>query len=397
MDIVIHAFPAWEGNYLKSTVQLATELAQQHRVLYIDYAYTLKDCWNSWRGRGFARWRRLLGVDERLQRVDLPNGAWLRVLSVPPILPANFLKNPMAYDAVMGANAALIRPHIQRAISQLGFENFTVVNAFNPALGVHLAGKLGEKRLVYYCYDEISAANWAKEHGARLERAFIKKVDAVIVSSEGLYKRKAALHPETHVVKNGVDFDLFNQKTPPSVTDPIFSEIVKTKAVQTPTIGYLGSVDERLDYDLLEKLAQETPQYRYVFVGRVLSESVKNRLSALQNVRLAGAQPPTSLPAWVQQFDVCLIPFVKNDFTAGIYPLKANEYLAAGKAVVATNFGDLQDFKSVVSIADGVQDFKNAVVQSLEANPEAVEKRVAYAAQNAWSARAAAMSALLKN
>ena len=36
-DIVCVAFPSWEGNYVKSTVKLMEELAQRHRIVYIDY------------------------------------------------------------------------------------------------------------------------------------------------------------------------------------------------------------------------------------------------------------------------------------------------------------------------------------------------------------------------
>lgn len=387
MNIVIHAFPAWEGNYLKSTVQLATELARTHRVLYVDYAYTWKDFINSIRGRGFAHWRRMIGLEKRLREVELDNGARLHVLTLPPVLPANFLKNLRFYDALNRLNAAVIMPTIRRTMAQLGMTGNdapTVINAFNPTFGVHTAGRLGERRLIYYCYDEISAATWAKTHGARLEQQFMEQVDAVVVSSQGLFDKKSALHPHCYLVKNGVDFALFNQKIDPSVSKP-----------KSPIIGYLGSVDERLDYDLLEKLARETPQYRYVFVGRVPSDGVRARLSALQNVQLVGAQPPATLPNWVQSFDVCLIPFLKNELTAGIYPLKANEYLAAGKPVVATPFANLTDFDGVISVADGAVAFQKAVENSFLPNEKAIEKRINFAAKNAWSARAEEMVDIL--
>ena len=61
MDIICIAFPAWEGNYLKSTVQLMKELALSQRVLYVDYAYTWKDFIQSIRGKNFASWQRMIG------------------------------------------------------------------------------------------------------------------------------------------------------------------------------------------------------------------------------------------------------------------------------------------------------------------------------------------------
>jgi glycosyltransferase involved in cell wall biosynthesis len=395
MNIICHAFPAWEGNYVKSTVLLMTELARDNRVLYVDYAYTWKDFFQSVRHKGFASWRRMLGLESRLRTVVLDNGASIYVLTLPPVLPTNFLKTPRVYDAFNKLNARFfMQPFIRQAMRTLNMTDTpVVVNAFNPAYGIHLVGRLGEARLVYYCYDEISAASWAKQHGARLEKQFATLADAVIFTSSGLMAKKNHLNKACYVVKNGVDFALFCQTDTPSVKHAIFDELDKNAV---PTIGYLGSIDDRLDYDLLEKLIGGTPQYRYVFVGRVPSAAVQKRLSALPNVRLAGSQPPTVLPAWVNRFDVCLIPFLKNDFTAGIYPLKANEYLAAGKAVVATPFADLSDFDSVIEIADTAGDFQRVIGQNLTENGQYAEKRRAFAAQNAWTARAADMTEILR-
>jgi glycosyltransferase involved in cell wall biosynthesis len=103
------------------------------------------------------------------------------------------------------------------------------------------------------------------------------------------------------------------------------------------------------------------------------------------NVCLAGAFPATDLQGWVQQMDVCLIPFVKNKFTAGIYPLKINEYLAAGKPVVSTRFAPLQEFEEIVFLTEAAQ-FGDAIQQALD-NGEKTEYQV-FARKNDWMARA---------
>ena len=42
-ELIIVAQPSWDGNYAKSTVELARALRRYHRIIYVDYAYTLKD------------------------------------------------------------------------------------------------------------------------------------------------------------------------------------------------------------------------------------------------------------------------------------------------------------------------------------------------------------------
>jgi glycosyltransferase involved in cell wall biosynthesis len=386
-DIICLAFPAWEGNYLKSTVQLMKELAKNNRVLYVDYTYTWKDFINSLRGKGFASWKRMLGKEPRLRTERLDNGAEIYILTLPPVIPTNFIKNPAFFDKINALNAYFIEKTINEAQLILGMEAPSVVNAFNPVFGVHLGGKLGEKQLVYYCYDEIGAATWAKKHGERLENRFIKMVDMVVVTSQGLFNKKSRLHDNCHLVKNGVDFDLFATNNLQVVPSPFMGPPQYEKI-----IGYLGSVDERLDYDLIEKTINLTPHYQYLFVGRVTTKDYESRLKKYSNVVLAGPQPPSTLPNWVQKFDVCWIPFIKNELTAGIYPLKINEYLAAGKPVVSTTFSDLTDFKGIISVAENA----NEMLDCFNINSQNSTNRKDFAAQNSWRKRADTLQLLMK-
>ena len=86
-------------------------------------------------------------------------------------------------------------------------------------------------------------------------------------------------------------------------------------------------------------------------------------------------------------FDVAIIPFVKNEFTHNIYPLKINEYLAAGLPVVSTDFSDLTDFKEVISIADQ-KDFTSKLSIVIADQQDASLSRIQMAKSNDWSARA---------
>jgi glycosyltransferase involved in cell wall biosynthesis len=397
-DIICLAFPAWEGNYLKSTVQLMKELAKTNRVLYVDYAYTWKDFINSLLGKSFASWQRMLGLEPRLRTETLENGADIYILTVPPVIPTNFIKNPWLFDKINAFNAYFMGKTIKKAQFSLGMlppsvsftsgSRLTVINAFNPIFGVHLGGKLGEKHLIYYCYDEINAANWAKRHGSRLENRFINMVDTVVVTSQGLLDKKSKLHDNCHLVKNGVDFELFASEKTQTLSYPI-----PNAGQYEKTIGYLGSVDERLDYDLIENVITRTPQYQYIFVGRITTVAYENRLKKYPNVILVGSQPPSSLPTWVQKYDVCWIPFIKNELTAGIYPLKINEYLAAGKPVVSTPFSDLSDFTAVISIAENAE----KMVACFQLDNQNATLRRDFAAQNTWGARANDLGKLIAN
>ncbi|MCU0345294.1 MAG: glycosyltransferase [Saprospiraceae bacterium] len=384
-QILCIGFPAWEGDYLKSTVQLVGELAKNNRVLYVEYPFTWKDAIMGKIGRAKTPWRRILGKEQRLRSLRLDNGAAINVLTLPPMLPVNFIGNEFLYDTMMGANAQTAYRAIQAAMSELGFHRPVVVNAFNPFLGVFLARQFNEKALIYYCYDEISAAKWAGKHGPRLEKRFMQQADAVITSSQPLFQAKKQYARRSFLVKNGVDFDLFNQPT--TVQRPTSTD----QRQPSPVVGYLGSLDERIDYNLLESVITRMPHRKFLFVGRINSPEAE-KLRRLPNVELAGSQPAASLPIWVQKFGVCIIPFLKNDLTAGIYPLKINEYFAAGKPVVTTSFGDLDDFRRLVTVADTPQAFVQAIEDALQGDRMGGDRhRMAFAHGNSWSKRAAEM------
>lgn len=386
--VVCLGIPRWEGsNYLSSTVQLMAELAGSERVMYVDYPYTYKDMLAAvqQKDKGVPL-AELRARKPRLQKRQLASGAEVQLLRLPPFMPANFISNHTIYDQLMQWNARRAKRAIKEALATLGWENPIVINAFNPALGNMLVGQLDEAALVYYCYDEISAAPWMARHGARHEAAFLAAADLTLVSSQGLYEHKKDQAQSIALVKNGVDLNLFKATgtRPADLGDD-------------PIIGYIGSVDDRLDYDLIKSVALAYPATELVFVGRIMPSEGLKKIQDCSNVQLLGPRPIEQLGDYIAAFAVGLIPFVKNDLTAGIYPLKVNEYLALGVPVVSTNFADLSDFATQVAVAQHTAAF----IQHLQAylnhqrTAEEMKNRKAFAAQNSWSGRAAVIRELL--
>lgn len=382
--IVCVGFPRWEGgDYLKSTVQLMQVLAERERVLYVDYPYTYLDVWRARKGQvNDVPLAALTDPQQRLQQLSTKGNGALHLLRLPPFIPANFLRSNWLYDLTLNWNGRKTKVAITKALKQLRWESPIVINAFNPALGNALANKLGEQKLAYYCYDEISAAPWIARHGARHEEQFLQKVDHTIVSSTGLYERKAPYTRQCTIVKNGVDLSLF-QATAYRPDDLPSGSI----------IGYVGSVDDRLDYNLLQAIAVQLPTTQLVFVGRIVAREEAEALAQLPNVHLLGPKPPEQLGAYVGNFTLGIIPFVKNELTAGIYPLKINEYLALGLAVVSTHFADLSEFTTYCTVCEDTNAFVANCANALSTSSvDEIRERRAFAAQNSWHGRADALA-----
>ena len=81
-------------------------------------------------------------------------------------------------------------------------------------------------------------------------------------------------------------------------------------------------------------------------------------MSGLPNICLVGEQPYSSLPEWLAQWDVCVIPFKITPLTAATDPVKVYEMLAAGRPIVATPMDELADLanRGLVRLAATAKD-----------------------------------------
>lgn len=385
-NIVCISASEWGGDYAKTIVEISKVLSVDNKVLYIDYAFTYKDLLKFIFTADFRSVSRITGLQPRLKKIELPGVSSL-YLYVPPLLfPVNFLNEGWLYRRLAKWNGAILAKAARKVLKKLDMTTDLIhMNAFMPSLGEMMAGELQEKTLLYYCYDEINAAKWLQKHGGRHEQNLMRIADGVITTSEGLFSRKKDLTKRCFLIKNAVNFNLFAN----GLSDRI--------SHRNRIIGYIGSIDERLDYDLLEYLFDQYPDYTFEFVGRCNFSSGKKVLEKYNNVKLYGPRPVDELPGFVSRFSAGIIPFAMSEFNKGIYPLKINEYLAGGLPVVMTNFALLEEFREVADIALDKQEFSQLLLNTIQTDSyEKQQQRVTFAAGNSWEQRASEFSNVIR-
>jgi glycosyltransferase involved in cell wall biosynthesis len=377
----------WNGNYIKAVVELMKVLSSTNKVLFVENAYTYKDAIAGVNGKDKVDYIQALGLKTRIREVQPGNGGKAYILTPPLTFPVSFLSEGFMYDRLLKFNAWLLRNSIKKALKQLGMQqNLINITSFNPAMGEMTGRRFKEKTLIYHCYDELKGASiWNRKHGLRHEGNFMKMVDAVIVTSQGLYDSKKGLTKRCFIVKNAVKVELFKKGFNKDV-DP-----------GKKIIGYVGSIDDRFDYDMLQYLFIQMPDTDFIFVGRILSERGGAILKKYANVKLEGAKKPEELPPYLKTFSAGIIPFIKDDFTKGIYPMKINEYLAAGLPVVSTDFGDLSDFESLIKITNDKDIYMRYLIDEISNDsPEKRQLRLKTAEGNTWEKRADELSAVIE-
>jgi glycosyltransferase involved in cell wall biosynthesis len=147
---------------------------------------------------------------------------------------------------------------------------------------------------------------------------------------------------------------------------------------------------------------------RIILIGK--ADVDISRLQSVSNIELLGPIPFAELPAHIARFTVGIIPFVVNDLTRSVNPIKLREMLAAGCPVVSTALPEVErmgrgEFKvessklnvecsgftgvSSIHIAHSHDEFVEMVRQVL-ANPLLVTARMAVSdsvAGESWAAK----------
>jgi glycosyltransferase involved in cell wall biosynthesis len=228
-------------------------------------------------------------------------------------------------------------------MKKLGFAD--VVNiVFNPAAGM-IAGKIGERELIYYCVDEYTAFTGATDGLKKIEDDLFRTADLVVVSAERLLDSKKHLNPNTHIIRHGTDWDHFRKALDPATVVP--ADIADLPG---PVIGFHGLLADWIDYELIKKVAEHFSHGSVVLIGKtsVDAEQKIKTLDGIANIHLTGRKPYADLPAYCKGVDVALNPFAINELTLAANPLKVREYLAAGLPVVSTDIPEVHVLEDVL-------------------------------------------------
>ncbi|MEZ4366422.1 MAG: glycosyltransferase [Kofleriaceae bacterium] len=346
------------------------ELARSRRVLWLNSLATRTPSLGS--ARDLGKIRRKLGEFAR-GPVNVEHDLW--VFS-PLVLP---LPHSAAARA---ANAHILRATIWALRRRLGLAEFDLWT-FLPTTADYV-GTLGERASVYYCVDEWSMFSYVdRQRTVDAERALLEKVDCVFAINSALADAKRAINPATHLAPHGVDHALFSTALADDTAVP-----ADLAGLPRPVIGFYGTLQDWVDYELIAALARRHPAWSIVLIGQALADT--SALAGLANVHLLGRRPHAALPAYCRGFDVGLIPYRIDERMAFVNPIKLREYLSAGVPVVSTAVPEVRRYAHLATVADDHEAFIAGVEAALAADtPAARRQRSEAMAGETWAARVA--------
>jgi glycosyltransferase involved in cell wall biosynthesis len=364
--IIVHSHLCWDWVWQRPQ-QFMSRLSQKHKVLFVETVAP-----DPALAAATAHYRKL---------PDLPNITLLR----------------LTFPTWRWADGAYVDAERRRLVkefvaSPMGADFEDPVQWFyDPMAVAAFAGHMGEILTVYDCMDELSKFRFAPPAIVAREAELLARANVVFTGGRRLFEAKSQVNANCHFFGCGVDEEHFGKAR--DAATPVPEDLA---GLGKPVLGYFGVIDERLDYELIARLADANPGWSVAMIGPVMKVDPA-ALPRRSNLHWLGQRPYSDLPALCRGFDVCLMPFALNESTEYINPTKTLEYMATGRAIVSTPVPDVcRNFGEVVRIAGNHEEFVQCCRQAAESpDPAAIEKGLQMVRSHSWDSIVARLEQLM--
>lgn len=311
----------------------------------------------------------------------------ITVYAMPPVLP--FFNK---YRFINKINQFFAGIFVRSKIKHHKFKDI-VLWCYSPS---YCDIKIKYSGLVYDCVDRHSQYPGMinKDVVNKMEKDLASKADMVFSTAIGLHETLLSYNKNARLIPNGSAYEIFSRAHFETFDIP---DALKGKS--HPIFGFVGMLQECIDYELIERIANEIENSTVIMIGKPLPGVNIDRLKKYENIIITGLIPQEDLPKYISHFDVCLNTFTAGGLSTDVSPLKFYEYLSTGKPIVSTREPiQVLDFEDLAYIAHNRDDFIDLCLLALaEKDSEKVLKRLTCGKNCSWSARVKQMEEILRS
>lgn len=305
---------------------------------------------------------------------------WKNALNNPPIVEHSYSDNlkilnyenylPIRSNFLNRLNNQWISKKIKNYLHERGEKDY-ILWAFDP-LRLYDHRLLGAKLGIYHCVDYY----YFKYLG---ETELCKNSDLLFATSQRFLDEYGAFDKPKYVVPHGISSEEFT-------LDP---EKMKNLDLELENYGlYVGVIDHRLDFDLLERAIQAHPDIPFVFVGplRLPDRPAAHRIfteKKYANVHAIGPRHFKMLKYYIHKARFCISFMDMNYHANTVHHHKTLVYLTQGKPVFGfkfTEYSTMDDIMYMDNTPDGLLQLLDHFLKTGEA-PERSQQRIDYALQ----------------
>jgi glycosyltransferase involved in cell wall biosynthesis len=273
-------------------------------------------------------------------------------------------------------NRILLWQKLIRKIMDFGLVGDCIVGIGKPsALAlISLGMKINVKMTFYDAMDDFPAFYKGLSHRtlARYEKMIINSVDKVVVSSSNYYRSLERKSIKPILVHNGCNTRNLPKSKPKDDPHPV-------------KIGFVGTISEWFDWDLVIDMALLRPDIKFEMVGPV-HKYPSHKLP--KNMVLIPPCANDEAIIRMQNFSIGLIPFKINRLTESVDPIKYYEYRSIGIPIISTKFGEMayrENENGVYLLDDG--DTINSVIDTALTYRSSNSEILEFRKNNDWDNR----------
>jgi glycosyltransferase involved in cell wall biosynthesis len=239
---------------------------------------------------------------------------------------------------------------------------------------LYLRDQLRPDVSVYYNVDDYTLY-WPRhaERLRELERAMVRSADVTVCVARLRADELKAAVPEAagriHHIPHGAPTPFLAERPLARPGEPP-EDIAH---LPRPLLGYIGSMEDRVDWDLMDRLSRDLPSASIVVLGRIGSAVAEPwweacaRFLSRPNVHAIGWRPQEALARYYQSFDISLIPYrLDHPFNRACSPTKIMDAMGSGRPIVATAIPECRLHAERFHVAEDADEFLAAVRRILD-------------------------------
>lgn len=230
------------------------------------------------------------------------------------------------------------------------YQRYEYIYIDDPIAIEYISGEYNG-RLIYDCMDDheqMCSNEYLRRRVVEDEEILMQRSDLVILSSQRLMQKKADIYSKKmYLVRNGTSFS--------KIYDAAEGAVKKQYI-----IGYIGTIAEWFDQELVEQSAQKHTELEYHLIGPcTISNQVRSG-----RIIYDGIVEHTKLQQHVKDYDCMIMPFIVNEIVKAVDPVKLYEYIAFGKCIICVYYEELEYFRNYVYFYSTEEEY-NSLVEDL--------------------------------
>jgi glycosyltransferase involved in cell wall biosynthesis len=253
---------------------------------------------------------------------------------------------------------------------------------------------LGDMPVAYFAEDAFSLIPGWDEMDQAEEKKLVDRANLIVTCAASMAKELPGDGPgRANIIRNGVDYTAYNMPSAKICPEDL-------AAIPEPRIGYTGSINLKVDFNLIAASAKRRPDWNWVLIGPAILPSNDNatfhaevaanyaRCRELPNVHFLGSKPFYDLPSYMANMTVNTMCYRTDGsgWWKAIDPLKTNEYLAAGRPVVSADLVNVRPYSDCIDIASSEDEWDTAIEKAIVADTtKRIEIGKFKAKQNDWN------------